>query len=136
AVDPRAHACRSAAAAALGAARPGDCGRHTAGLAHNFTDANSSLPIAIEPAAGVDALYAPRQTVIDPILAHAAAEAGAEVRVGLRVTHLNRTPPGRPSRVTGVDAMDAHSQSRQGSWSVRTESTLRSRDWLGRPSST
>ena len=68
-----------------------------------FTYADSSLPVAIEPANGVDALYAPRRTVIDPILANAAVEAGAELRIGLRVTDLLGTPSGRPRGVTGVD---------------------------------
>jgi len=72
-----------------------------------FTYADSSLPIVIKPADGIDALYAPRRTVIDPILAHAAAEAGAEVRVGYRVTDLMRTSSGRPSGVSGIDS-DGH----------------------------
>src|SRR5690606_41260934 len=41
--------------------------------------------IAIRPAHGIDALYAPRRTVLDPLLAEAAAEAGAHVRFGVRV---------------------------------------------------
>ncbi len=69
-----------------------------------FTYANSSLAIPIKAAQGVDALYAPRRTVIDPILLHAAAEAGAEVRLGYRVTDLVRTPSGRASGVTGIDS--------------------------------
>src|SRR5438067_685127 len=72
-----------------------------------FTYADAKVRIAVEPAYGVDALYAPRRPVIDPILAHAAAEAGAEVRVGLRVTGLVKATSGRPSGVTGIDS-DGH----------------------------
>ena len=54
--------------------------------------------IAIKPAHGVDALYAPRRTVLDPVLADAAREAGAEVRYGARVTGLLR----ERGRVVGV----------------------------------
>jgi 2-polyprenyl-6-methoxyphenol hydroxylase-like FAD-dependent oxidoreductase len=68
-----------------------------------FTYANESVPIRIEPRDGVDALYAPRRTVIDPILAHAAGEAGAEFRIGHRVRGLLRTASGRVAGVTGVD---------------------------------
>ncbi len=39
---------------------------------------------------GVDALYAPRRTVLDALLSDAAAEAGAEVRYGLRAIELVR----------------------------------------------
>lgn len=48
---------------------------------------------------GVDALYAPRRTVLDPILVEAAWEAGAEVRYGKHVRALLRDDRGR---VTGV----------------------------------
>jgi 2-polyprenyl-6-methoxyphenol hydroxylase-like FAD-dependent oxidoreductase len=69
-----------------------------------FTYADAVVPIAIEPQHGVDALYAPRRTVIDPILVRAAAEAGAEFRYGLRVTGITRTASGRPTGVKGVDS--------------------------------
>jgi flavin-dependent dehydrogenase len=62
--------------------------------------------ITIKPAAGVDALYAPRRTVLDPALADAAAEAGADVRFGVAVTGLLRDDAGR---VTGVTARDRES---------------------------
>lgn len=57
------------------------------------------IEVPIRPAAGVDALYAPRRTVLDPILVDAARDAGAEVRFGLTVTGLCRDGTGR---VTGV----------------------------------
>ncbi|WP_277208159.1 NAD(P)/FAD-dependent oxidoreductase [Isoptericola croceus] len=59
--------------------------------------------ITIRPAAGVDALYAPRRTVLDPALADAAAEAGADLRFGTGVTGVLRDDSGR---VTGVVAQD------------------------------
>jgi 2-polyprenyl-6-methoxyphenol hydroxylase-like FAD-dependent oxidoreductase len=71
--------------------------------ATTFTYADGVARIPIAPEHGVDALYAPRRTVIDPILTQAAAEAGAEFRYGLRVTGLMRTASGRPSGVKGVD---------------------------------
>ena len=43
---------------------------------------------------GVDALYAPRRTVLDPILVDAAVAAGAEVRFGITVTDVSRDAAG------------------------------------------
>ena len=60
------------------------------------------VPITIKPSNGVDALYAPRRTVIDPILVNAASEAGADVRFGITVTGLTRGCDGRPNGVTGT----------------------------------
>jgi len=54
--------------------------------------------ITLKPSAGVDALYAPRRTVLDRLLVEAAVEAGAEVRFGVRVTDLLV----ERGRVTGV----------------------------------
>src|SRR5438874_670467 len=62
------------------------------------------VPITIKPSNGVDALYAPRRTVIDPILVNAAIEAGVDVRFGVTVTGLTRGRGGRPDSVTGTDA--------------------------------
>jgi flavin-dependent dehydrogenase len=61
--------------------------------------------VPVRPADGVDALYAPRRTVLDALLADAAAEAGAEVRHGVTVTRLCRDDGGR---VTGVVARRHH----------------------------
>jgi flavin-dependent dehydrogenase len=55
------------------------------------------VPVAIEPRDGVDALYAPRRTVLDAILADAAEEAGSEVVHGVRATALLRARDGRVS---------------------------------------
>ncbi|MDZ5619648.1 NAD(P)/FAD-dependent oxidoreductase [Nocardioides bizhenqiangii] len=57
------------------------------------------VPVTIKPSHGVDALYAPRRTVLDPILADAARVAGADVRYGVVVTDVERS---RDGVVTGV----------------------------------
>ena len=69
-----------------------------------FSYDDAVVPITIKPSNGVDALYAPRRTVIDPILVTAAAEAGADVRFGVTVTGLTRSRDGRPDGVTGTGA--------------------------------
>lgn len=61
------------------------------------------ITIAIKPADGVDALYAPRRTILDPILADAAAAAGAEVRYGVTVKALQRDTAGRVTGIIGHD---------------------------------
>jgi 2-polyprenyl-6-methoxyphenol hydroxylase-like FAD-dependent oxidoreductase len=61
--------------------------------------------VAIAPAHGTDALYAPRRTVLDPLLVDAARYAGADVRYGVRIADLCRD---RSGRVTGAVVRDAH----------------------------
>jgi len=61
------------------------------------------ITIAIKPAEGVDALYAPQRTILDPILADAAATAGAEVRYGVTVKALQRDTAGRVTGIIGHD---------------------------------
>lgn len=63
-----------------------------------FDYPDERVPISIKPSPGVTALYAPRRTVLDRVIADAAREAGAEVRFGATVTDLLRE--GRT--VTGV----------------------------------
>jgi flavin-dependent dehydrogenase len=63
-----------------------------------FDYPDERVPITIKPSPGVDALYAPRRTVLDPVIADAAREAGAEVRFGVAVSDLLRDG----SAVTGV----------------------------------
>ena len=58
-----------------------------------------SVAVSIRPSAGVDALYAPRRTVIDALLVDAAQRAGATVEFGATVAGLQRDSDGR---VTGV----------------------------------
>lgn len=53
------------------------------------------VPVAIKPAHGVDALYAPRRTVLDRLLVDAAREAGAEIRHETRLASLIRDAEGR-----------------------------------------
>ena len=62
-----------------------------------------SQPIPLKPYAGVDALYAPRRTVLDAMLVDAAENAGARFRFGLTVTDLTRDGAGR---VVGVCLRD------------------------------
>jgi 2-polyprenyl-6-methoxyphenol hydroxylase-like FAD-dependent oxidoreductase len=66
-----------------------------------FRYANQLVPITLKPTYGVEAFYAPRRTVLDPILVDAAQEAGAEVRYGIAVTGLERD---RSGTVTGITA--------------------------------
>jgi flavin-dependent dehydrogenase len=61
------------------------------------------VSVSIRPVAGVDALYAPRRTLLDAVLADAAIEAGADVRFGTAVVGLLRDGAGR---VTGVMTRD------------------------------
>ena len=69
-----------------------------------FRYAGETVAIDVKPAAGVDALYAPRRTVLDAILVDAAREAGAEFHFGTTVTDVTRD---RSRRVTGVRARSA-----------------------------
>jgi flavin-dependent dehydrogenase len=57
--------------------------------------------VQIKPKYGVGALYAPRRTVLDTILADAARAAGADVRFGASVTGLRRDRTGRVTGITG-----------------------------------
>ena len=70
-----------------------------------FRYAADLVPITLKPSYGVEALYAPRRTVLDPILVDAAQEAGVEVRYGLTVTGLQRD---RRGTVTGIMARTRH----------------------------
>ena len=65
--------------------------------------AEEPVHVTIRPGSGVDALYAPRRHVLDRLLVEAAAEAGAEVRHGVRVTGLLRDRDGRVSGVRTAD---------------------------------
>ena len=48
-----------------------------------FHYGHDSMPVTLKPYAGVDALYAPRRTVLDALLVGAAEEAGARFGFGL-----------------------------------------------------
>jgi len=50
-----------------------------------FHYGSDAVEIRIKPRDGVDALYAPRRTLLDPLLADAAAAAGADVAYRVRL---------------------------------------------------
>lgn len=60
-----------------------------------FDYPDGEIPVPIKEKDGVDALYAPRRTVLDPLLLEAAEAAGAEVVHGLRVEALVGEGEGR-----------------------------------------
>lgn len=64
-----------------------------------FHYGGDQIEIRIKPRDGVDGLYAPRRTVLDPLLADAAAAAGAHVAYRVRLKDLTHDEHGR---VTGV----------------------------------
>lgn len=64
--------------------------RHT-----TFRYGNDDVTVDIEPRGGVDALYAPRRTVLDPILVDAAEAAGVDVRHNTRLVDVVRSEDGR-----------------------------------------
>ena len=74
-----------------------------------------TMTVTLKPTMGVEALFAPRRTVLDSALVDAAAEAGAEVRFGVTVTGLLRD---RTGRVTGISGHD------------RTGAAVTARSWL------
>jgi 2-polyprenyl-6-methoxyphenol hydroxylase-like FAD-dependent oxidoreductase len=69
----------------------------------HFTYADQEVTVTIKPSHGVDALYAPRRTVLDPILVDAAIAAGAQVRYGSTVSDVTRDGDGRVDGVIGRD---------------------------------
>jgi menaquinone-9 beta-reductase len=71
----------------------------------HFHYAQHSVSVELRAANGVDALYAPRRTLLDPLLVGAASAAGAELRFGTRVEGLLRDANGR---VCGVELTRAH----------------------------
>jgi 2-polyprenyl-6-methoxyphenol hydroxylase-like FAD-dependent oxidoreductase len=68
-----------------------------------FHYGREAVPFTIKPFAGVDALYAPRRSVLDPILVDAALAAGATVRFATTVTDLLHDDDGRVSGVALID---------------------------------
>lgn len=68
-----------------------------------FHYGDEAVPLEIRPADGVEALYAPRRTLLDSLLVDAAAEAGAELRFGHSLTGLLRDAEGRVTGATVVD---------------------------------
>src|ERR1043165_8823794 len=64
-----------------------------------FDYGDDEATVDIRPSGGVEALFAPRRTVLDRLLVDAAAAAGAEVCFGVTVSGLLRDDAGR---VVGV----------------------------------
>ncbi|MGK5172085.1 NAD(P)/FAD-dependent oxidoreductase [Geodermatophilus sp. CPCC 205761] len=75
-----------------------------------FHYGDETVAVTVRPTPEVDALYAPRRTVLDPVLADAAVRAGATVRYGTPVTGLLR---GHDGRVTGVLTRDRDGRPRE-----------------------
>jgi 2-polyprenyl-6-methoxyphenol hydroxylase-like FAD-dependent oxidoreductase len=73
-----------------------------------FQYRDEALAIPIAERYGVDALFAPRRTVIDRVLVDRARDAGAEVRYRLRVVDLLYSVRGHVNGIVVVDA-DGHS---------------------------
>lgn len=68
----------------------------------SFHYLSERIDIPIKPKDGIDGLYAPRRTVLDPILADAAEQAGADVVHGVAVSDVFRDREGRVRGVTLV----------------------------------
>jgi menaquinone-9 beta-reductase len=67
-----------------------------------FGYTHDEVTVPIEPKYGIEALYAPRRSLLDGVLSAAATESGAEVVYGVRVDGLLT---GADGRVRGVTAM-------------------------------
>jgi 2-polyprenyl-6-methoxyphenol hydroxylase-like FAD-dependent oxidoreductase len=63
--------------------------------ATSFIYGDETITLPIKPKNGVDALYAPRRTVLDTLLSDAAKDAGADVVYGPRLIDLARNADGR-----------------------------------------
>jgi flavin-dependent dehydrogenase len=68
-----------------------------------FHYGDESIAVAIKPSAGIDALYAPRRTLLDSMLVDAAREAGATVRHGHTLVSLTQQSDGRVCGATVLD---------------------------------
>jgi 2-polyprenyl-6-methoxyphenol hydroxylase-like FAD-dependent oxidoreductase len=79
-----------------------------------FSYADDEITVPVKPSHGVDALYAPRRTVLDPILVDAAEALGVTFRFGVRVTDVTRDDRGRVDGISGRDE-----QGRPVSWRAR-----------------
>jgi flavin-dependent dehydrogenase len=76
--------------------------------ATTFSYTNEEVTIPIEPKYGVEALYAPRRTLLDGLLSAVAVESGAEVVYGVTVDGLLRGPGGRVHGVTASAGGNRH----------------------------
>jgi flavin-dependent dehydrogenase len=73
----------------------------------SFHYPGEDVVVPIAPSEGIDALYAPRRTVLDRLLVDSARDAGAEVHFGIVVDDLQKDSSGR---VCGIVARDEHGQ--------------------------
>ena len=76
--------------------------------ATTFSYSHEDVTIPIEPKYGVDALYAPRRTLLDGLLSAVAVESGAEVVYGVTVDGLLTGPGGRVRGVTASAGARRH----------------------------
>jgi len=65
-----------------------------------FIYGDESISVPVKPKDGVDALYAPRRTVLDRLIVDAAVEAGADAAYGTRLVELQQDADGRVCGVT------------------------------------
>jgi flavin-dependent dehydrogenase len=68
-----------------------------------FCYADSDATVPIEPKYGVDALYAPRRTLLDRLLVDAAFKSGVDVRYGVRVDGVMVDGRGRATGISAVE---------------------------------
>jgi flavin-dependent dehydrogenase len=73
----------------------------------SFTAMGESISRQVKDKAGVDLLVAPRRYILDTILAEAAMEAGARLRLGIGVTDVCVDAAGRATGVRGHDLKGA-----------------------------
>jgi hypothetical protein len=76
--------------------------------ATTFVYGNDEITVPIEPKYGVDALYAPRRTLLDGLLSAVAVESGAEVIYGVSVDGLLTDSDGRVRGVTASAGGQRH----------------------------
>ena len=68
-----------------------------------FCYAESDATVPIEPKYGVDALYAPRRTLLDRLLVDAAFKSGVDIRYGVRVDDVRVDSRGRAIGISAVE---------------------------------
>jgi flavin-dependent dehydrogenase len=73
----------------------------------SFYYGEDRIDVPIKPGPGFDALYAPRRTVLDPVLVDAARAAGSEVHFGVTINAVRRDTSGRVIGVAGRDESGA-----------------------------
>jgi 2-polyprenyl-6-methoxyphenol hydroxylase-like FAD-dependent oxidoreductase len=74
-----------------------------------FHYGREAIRLPIKPRDGIDALYAPRRSLLDTVIVDAAVAAGAHVRHGAAVTNVRRDADGR---VVGVEVSEPTGSSR------------------------